>query len=526
MNTLSSFYILLLLSAVLMELGRAAGLIPPDVLDAVNGDLASWWRRGSWVHGLAAFLYAAVFLLTVSLSYAGQLSRVTRGLVAFAAALLCTHLSPVYIAAPNLFPYGGLVALFVLILVVKPSGRHGWPPAGLPSGRGSWALAALGGVTVLVTFINQFGEMAKLISNVTDFRMFYEAAEVLRTGGDPYAATGGGYFYPPTFAFYLRSITWLPPAGASLLWFVLKLSMLFPAYRMVFQLADGTSLGRSARQWFIFGMLLVAARFVVTDLQYGNTNTFVLCLLIAAVYLDLKDRPFRAGAALAVAVCIKVVPALFLVYLAVRGRWKSVMWTAAFVAAFTAVPLLVEWRASLGAWAGYMETGVAGKLGDSLSQPDNQSLWGALNRLLDSPLSTTRVLWLVLSLLLIAKAAVVTRALRDGGTLAQARAASLFFVLGLLVSPGSWVVHYAAVLLPMTCLLRLTVDRQIRTRFLVAVFVLANVAFTLSGLFRITVRLSIEQSWFVLAGIFLFFALTKLNRQVYNRQSPSGTPTG
>lgn len=465
-----------------------------------------------WLHALVALGLAAVLLSVTVLFSARVYARPACHSVACAAVLLSSHISPLYLTDSHLFPLGVLLSLIVLALLLgtraASSGRialFDWAPAT----RGPRLLWGMIGVLVLIAFINQFGEMMKIVGNVTDFRMFYEAATALDAGGDPYSATEGGYFYPPTFAYYLRSITWLPLAGASLLWFTLKLSLLFWAYRAVFKMTRGRVLTGSVRHWFIIGILLVAARFVLSDLQYGNTNTFVLSLAIGAVWLDIENRRAMAGLALAGAISIKVVPSLFVLYLVCRGRWRTLVWTAAWIVALNLAPLPAASRNVGDAWTSYLETGVVGKLSDSLAQPDNQSLWGALNRLFGWPLSVMRLMWGALSLVLTAAAARVAYTLRHESPFAQARVASLFFLLGLLVSPGSWVVHYSAVLLPMTVLLRHAMDTRPVSLPLWIAFGLANLAFTLSGWFRPTVRLSIEQSWFVIGAVLLFAMLVR-----------------
>jgi hypothetical protein len=297
------------------------------------------------------------------------------------------------------------------------------------------------------------------------------------------------------------------------LWFTIKLSLLIWTFQAVYRLVGGPGMTGANRRWLIFGMVCVSARFLFADLQYGNTNTFVLWLTVAAVSLDTDRRPALAGLALAAAISIKIVPVLFAVYFAVGGRWRVVIWTGTWILVLNLTPLLLDGGTAWEAWKTYGETGVVGKLSASLDQPDNQSLWGALNRTVDWPLSRTRLVWGVLSILQTATAAWVGHSLRSLGrhdSTRQAGAASLFFLLGLLVSPGSWVVHYGAVLLPMTFLLRQAMKNSPPARLVWGVFVALNLVFTVSGWFRPTVRLSIEHSWFVLATLLLFVTVLGL----------------
>jgi hypothetical protein len=148
------------------------------------------------------------------------------------------------------------------------------------------------------------------------------------------------------------------------------------------------------------------------------------------------------------------------------------------------------------------------QLTSRLAQPDNQSLWGALNRTLpDMLLSRVQLIWGALAALLGAVALLAARPSACRSPRDQVLAASLFFLLGLLVSPGSWVVHYVAVLLPLGVLWRWLLEEGRRSTVFWSLFVAVNLVFSSSGWSRWSVRLSIEGSLFVLAALALFTGL-------------------
>jgi hypothetical protein len=80
-----------------------------------------------------------------------------------------------------------------------------------------------------------------------------------------------------------------------------------------------------------------------------------------------------------------------------------------------------------------------------------------------------------------------------------------------MVSPGSWVVHYTAVLLPMSMLWMLALSGRWPARWPArwawVLFGITNIAFTVSGWARTTVHASITQSWFVVAAVLLMTGL-------------------
>jgi len=89
-----------------------------------------------------------------------------------------------------------------------------------------------------------------------------------------------------------------------------------------------------AMAWSLFGgrqrvptgalglALLAAAPAVLGDFQHANTNVFAMGFLVGHMWLSGRGRDVLAGAALALAVCVKVTPALFLPYWLYQRNWK------------------------------------------------------------------------------------------------------------------------------------------------------------------------------------------------------------
>lgn len=504
----------MLFVALLAELGCATGIIPLDVLDNLAHNSASWWRQPSWLHAANFLLLAFVFLWSAILLLSPGVSASMSAVGGFSAVLLSSHFSPLYMIVPFFPPGGVLLAAALLRWLLYRSGCDPDPRGAIrgliPAGRSDKILWSLICLLVIYIFLNQFKEAGLVVAQRTDFGTFYDAAVAVAGRTDPYGASEGAYFYPPTFAFFFRLFTWLPKAGASLLWLTCKLALAISSLGAVYGLIHGQRMSESVRRWLIIGITLVAARFILADLQYGNVNIVVIWLSLMAIVLDFRGKSLLAGLALAAAISIKVVPAVFLIYFIVSGRFRAVLWTAIWLLALNLLPFAVSPHFFREPWASYLAAGVHDKLGSRLAQPDNQSLWGALNRALELSFSQARRIWIACSAAFTAVAAWVAFRSRRKEFVYQVGAAALFFLLGLLVSPGSWVVHYAAVLLPMSYLLRAAIVGRSHAYLYWIVFIVANIAFTVSGWSRLSVRMSIEQSWFVAANCLLFFTLVLL----------------
>lgn len=410
--------------------------------------------------------------------------------------------------------------------VLRQSGAWSWlrEPLGekrAERGRGVVALVLAATLVYLVGVA--YDEIARLLTRPTDFGAFYTAAKAAAAGGDPYAATGGAYFYPPTFAHLLRPLTWLPPGGAWMVWFVLKLWWLALAAGLCFDFLGGPLLTPGRRVGLVFGLLATTARFWVSDLQFGNSNILILVLVTGVLVLDARGRQREAGICLAVAATIKVVPALLGVYLLARRRWRAAAWAGAVFVGLNLLPLVTGPEVVAGQWRAYVQTGVEARLADDLSQPDNQSLWGALGRMFPDASTTNRMAWGILSLVLVGAGAWMAGRARE--VRRAALAASLWPGILLAVSPGSWMVHYVGIMLPMGALLRLVLGAAPPRRLYLYVFVAANLAMSISGWWRWSVRMSIEQSWYLVSLLAMLAAISIAVSRFPRHDGAPGAPS-
>ena len=436
-----------------------------------------------------------------------------------AAAVLGT-LGSWWFGAPWPLHLGGSVAFGLGAAVALR--RSGWArdlvaPTQAPARH--WTLGfgvLLVGILVHVAQL-QADEWVNLASRRTDFGMFVEASRAWRAGEDAYRAVDGGYFYPPVFAVLITPLTLLPMGVASTVWLVAKLILIVDAVRRLREAFAHALPTPGARQLFGFVVLAVTARFWLADLAYGNTNVLMTWLGIVAL-TSLRARPARAGIALAAGTLIKVVPAVLAVPAVVLDRRRTLVVASATVLVASLLPLLNGVGHGIDTWNAYVEWGVRAKLGASLGQVDNQSIRGACERWLDQAPVVARALWALLSSAVVVGAAVVTWRVR--GSRAEMFALALWPGVLLAVSPGSWVVHFVGGMLPAAALTARLIATGWRDRRLVAVFVLLNLAWTISGWFPFSVKWSTHQSWFLIG---LLVLLTAVAREAW-RQADVGVP--
>ena len=196
-----------------------------------------------------------------------------------------------------------------------------------------------------------------------------------------------------------------------------------------------------ARRWGWRAVLLALAATampVQTDLEHRNLNLLLLLLIVAAT-ADLEDgRDRRAGVWLGLAAAIKVFPGLFLIYLALRRRWRALAVGIAVAGVATIVPLLAH-GITAGIAAGRDWLALTLDPGRWQLSINDQSLRALAVRLAWPAATAT-----VLALLCVAPVPVLARREPTGRELPGIAVTALTAVL---VSPVTWV-HYFVLAFP------------------------------------------------------------------------------
>jgi hypothetical protein len=144
------------------------------------------------------------------------------------------------------------------------------------------------------------------------------------------------YPNPPIMALLLYPLARLPAVAqewglsekaastlAALCWFYIKAGLTLLAFRWVFQLVEEPS--RPFPLWAKCLTIVLALRPIMSDLQHGNVNLFILFLVVAALAAYRRQRDVLAGIVLGLAIACKVTPALFLPYFVWKRSWKTLI---------------------------------------------------------------------------------------------------------------------------------------------------------------------------------------------------------
>ena len=273
--------------------------------------------------------------------------------------------------------------------------------------------------------------------NLVDLDVFVRGGDAVLHGGDPYRAAGDAleFTYPPFAAVVFVPLALLGGAAA---WVMTALSVVALVVVAQISLQEARPAprtgGRAASLGWLVVLVLVAWALepVQRTVIFGQVN-LVLCAL---VMLDVFLVPPRfRGYLTGLAAGIKLTPAFFVLYFAVRRDWPAVARSAAAGLLSVVIGWLVLPTESARYWLDDLTT--MGKFGGYALEPTNQSLRALWVRLLGGDPGP----WYLLSaaVVVVLVGWVATRLTRAGDPLAALAAVAAG---SLLVSPISWTHHW------------------------------------------------------------------------------------
>ncbi|MFJ9955262.1 glycosyltransferase 87 family protein [Streptomyces avermitilis] len=290
---------------------------------------------------------------------------------------------------------------------------------------------ATASVVLLACSLGSFGALCLLQGvPMADALVYRAAGAAVLSGADLYGFTvtewGLPATYPPFAALLFVPTTWLAPGALKVAFVAGNVALLAALVRLSGRLA-----GRPAPLPAVCAATALALWLepVFQTVLFGQINLALACLVL----WDLTRPGARCrGAALGIAAGVKLTPAVFIVYLLLRGRRREAATAAAAFAGTVLLGALLLPAASVDFWTRRIfETGRVGKAWIV----DNQSLQGLVARVLGEP--SPGLAW-----------ALPTAVVAGAGLWLARRATSerrgilLAAFTALLVSPISWSHHW------------------------------------------------------------------------------------
>jgi alpha-1,2-mannosyltransferase len=206
-----------------------------------------------------------------------------------------------------------------------------------------------------------------------DFKTYQRAAKRAVAGEPIYRLEDPHrYLYAPVVTFLFFPLAVLPTWGGKSLWLALNGVLLVSIFRTTARLLFRE--GRAPPGFQVL-VLLLSFRFIDNNLGHGQLNIVLLWLVLYAYEATSRSRHALAGLALAGAIAAKIVPAVFLLEILVRRRWRFLAWTSAAFVALMVMPaawwgaaypqVFRDWLAVVADQAGHYE--MANKINQSIS---------------------------------------------------------------------------------------------------------------------------------------------------------------
>ncbi|MHC4986418.1 MAG: glycosyltransferase family 87 protein, partial [Planctomycetota bacterium] len=165
--------------------------------------------------------------------------------------------------------------------------------------------------------------------------------------------TPGMHPNTPFTVILLTPLTAMPVEAMTLTMNVAKVLAILACILMLAQLAGHRDL--RVCDWVLALGALWAYHSLLADFQHGNTNIFVLFLIVLHLWLFRRGQDLGAGVALALAICLKMTPALFVLYWVYQRNWRLLLYTAAAgIVCVVLVPLVAlgatQYELLMGTW--------------------------------------------------------------------------------------------------------------------------------------------------------------------------------
>ena len=350
-------------------------------------------------------------------------------------------------------------------------GPASWPGrlARWLGGRPRWAVIAL----AVLAWIAALAVVAPLVrgylTSVPDQRMVdlnvYRAGGLAVLQGQPlYSVLTPPpqllpFTYPPAAALFAVPLALLPWPAAQLAW----VPFIYVPLAVIIWFAFAPLLRRAPPgppRAAAFAVIFAACAYlfpVRDEMRFGQVDMVLLAMAVA----DCAARAPRwpRGVLVGLATAIKLIPGVFIVYLWLSGRRRAAVTAAAAAAAWTLGAWLLLPRDSVTYWTSVIFS--SGRLGSNAGT-SNQSLRGLLLREF-LPGQAPGALWAVLAVAAAVGGFAVARRLALQSREMEGLAVTA--LLGVLLSPVSWIHHFLVVVLVIGAILA---DGRSRARVVIA----------------------------------------------------------
>ncbi|MGH7584813.1 MAG: glycosyltransferase family 87 protein [Gemmatimonadales bacterium] len=223
----------------------------------------------------------------------------------------------------------------------------------------------------------------------TDFHVFWQAGRDFLDGRPLYQPTPGArsFIYPPFAAMVFQVLGLFPLPLSAVAFHALSVGLIGVVAIQSVRLAELALPGLGSWRWPLALALAGSFHLLLNNLKLNQVNLALLALCLGGLLAELRGRSAGAAALLVIPTLVKLTAGIFLLWLLVRGRRRTLAFAAALVPLLLVSPLLQRGPArGLADYREYYATFLADfAQGRVAREVTNQGLAAAIDRALVAP---------------------------------------------------------------------------------------------------------------------------------------------
>lgn len=187
----------------------------------------------------------------------------------------------------------------------------------------------------------------KLALGSSDFKVFLEAAKLVRNGENPYNkwlfVSEGNYclyFYSPLWAVLLVPFSYLPNFIPNIVWLLANIFFLYRIYQLLKRFGELNSITTKRLYWIFLLCFIMSVRFIIYNFDMIQMTIFLLWGILESLRLIEDEKVVYGGMLLAFIINIKILPIVILPYLLYRGYMKGFFYAMIFSIVFLFLPMI------------------------------------------------------------------------------------------------------------------------------------------------------------------------------------------
>ena len=186
-----------------------------------------------------------------------------------------------------------------------------------------------------------------------DFRHYLNLSNQLITGENIYERPQPFATYPPTMYFYFTPLVNMGRDNSFELWSNIKImSILLTGWLLTSILFPSLQIYRKIILTVFLGLIIYIFAPMQDDLNSGQINIFILCLLTLSIYLAIRQKFEWCGIVLGLIFSFKLFSLFIIIYFALKRNWKVVI-PAAITTVIINLPIIYLY--GFGVYADYLQ---------------------------------------------------------------------------------------------------------------------------------------------------------------------------